>query len=97
MTSFSGHLFFKMINSSVILFFLLACLTTSLASIVHWSDKDGLRLRSEQTRHIPLQEVLDKVRELRAANNPVSSKFSLNDHSHYGLIHYSGNDSKVSH
>ena len=97
MTSFSGDLFFKMINSAVILFFLLACLTTSLASIVHWSDKDGLRLRSEQTRHIPLQEVLDKVRELRAANNPVSSKFSLNDHSYYALIHYSGNDSKVSH
>ena len=84
-------------TSYSVLLLLLACLTTSLASIVHWSDKDGLRLRSEQTRHIPLEEVLDKVRELRAANNPVSSKFSLNDHSHYALIYYSGNDSKVSH
>ena len=45
-----------------------------------------------------LQNVLDKVRELHAAyNKPVFSKFSLNDHSHYGLIHYFGNDSKVSH
>ena len=73
---------------------LLACITTSLASILHWSDKDGLRLRSEQTRHVLLQEVLDELRA--ASNNPVSWKFSLNDHSHYGLIHYSGNDSKVS-
>ena len=86
-----------MTSYSVLL--LLACLTTSLASIVHWSGKDGLHLRSEQTRHIPLQEVLDKVRELRAASNnlPVSLKFPLNDSSYYGLIHYSGNDSKVSH
>ena len=85
-------------TSCSVLLFLLACLTTSLASIVHWSGKDGLHLRSEQTRHIPLQEVLDKVRELRAASNnpPVSWKVSLNDSSHYGLIHYSGNDSKVS-
>ena len=84
-------------TSYSVLLLLLACLTTSLASIVHWSGKDGLRLRSDQTRHIPLQEVLDKVRELRAAsNNPVSSSVSLNDHSHYGLIYYSGNDSKVS-
>ena len=84
-----------MTSYSVLL--LLACITTSLASILHWSDKDGLRLRSEQTKHVLLQDVLNKARELRApSNNPVSWKFSLNDHSHYGLIHYSGNDSKVS-
>ena len=86
-------------TSYSVLLLLLACLTTSLASIVHWSNKDGLHLRSDQTRHIPLQEVLDKVRELRAASNnpPVSSNYSLHDHSQYGLVYYSGNDSKVSH
>ena len=80
-----------MTSYSVLL--LLACIMTSLASILHWSDKDGLRLRSEQTRHVLLQDVLNEL--LAPPSNPVSWKFSLNDHSHYGLIHYSGNDSKV--
>ena len=78
---------------------LIACLHFGASKLQRAGlTKDKLQLRGEPVQHRALAEVVGELhqRHRRASGSPVNTSYTFSNDDHiYGLVHYSGSDSKV--